>query len=366
MGRLVQHGPSTVGKDGSMSQGSVNSSFIIDQENIPKEVDEGESENPLESANLIRQKLLQEEHVEVTEINSESPEEYSSSNRECSSTKEHVFTDKHGHIHRHLLQVSHVNKTGDDNDEEQGAVGGEGQDKWGVPAKTSTSYDTMDNCLHVATQMESILAYHYGTIGNPDAVTTAEIFALDDPIGPNPESWVKDVSLAWDGFADSQKRNGQSLRLGQVSEGSHFTRRDEHKDLLSSNQPKTFQDFDADSAKRNGGSLRRVKASDCGLFTQGDAEDTEIGAENPFSSSQPHGNAFPSNQAGLQGPLLTFRETTTSHTEEELLPVILIGDAANASQGNQSSQDTLSHTDGKLLPLMSGSVDDDANDAEGT
>lgn len=62
------------------------------------------------------------------------------------------------------------------------------------------AYDTFESCLHIANQMESVLAFYYTDEKNPNVVKVTEIFAIDDPRGPKVP-----CDLSWDGFETPHK-----------------------------------------------------------------------------------------------------------------------------------------------------------------
>ena len=57
------------------------------------------------------------------------------------------------------------------------------------------SYDTFENCLHIADQMDALLSFHYMEENNPSVVRVTEIFALTDPHSPKPSFDISDFRI---------------------------------------------------------------------------------------------------------------------------------------------------------------------------
>lgn len=85
------------------------------------------------------------------------------------------------------------------------------------------SYDTFENCLHVAEQMDAVLAFHYLDEKDPNTYKVTEIFALDEEI--QERRW-RDFSMnsssemSWDNYAPL-KREVDSTCQNSRSSSSH-------------------------------------------------------------------------------------------------------------------------------------------------
>ena len=62
------------------------------------------------------------------------------------------------------------------------------------------TYDTFENCLHIANQMEALLSFYYMEEKDPNKITVTEIYPLNDPRSPKPDFDVSD--LAWDNYLE--------------------------------------------------------------------------------------------------------------------------------------------------------------------
>ena len=197
-------------------------------------------EDPMECITEFRQQILEQktQRLELAELKSDI--------EESNTRLEHVFVDDHGKKHVHLSKVSKLSSKGAGGGgggghnggsprhrHHSGGAGPHGgsskvakvdpaglQERRGSVERNSISNDTFDNCLHFAQQMDSILTYHYTSEDDPQTVRVAEIYSLDDPSGPVPETTVSDMSLAWDSFMEMKQEH---------SSGSHDSRKSRSK-----------------------------------------------------------------------------------------------------------------------------------------
>ncbi len=103
------------------------------------------------------------------------------------------------HLHIHKLQS-------DETIAEAAAVHpGRGSRRNSDADVNQSTYDTFDNCLHIANQMDSILSFYYTEEDKQHTIKVNEIFPVSDPRGPKPQFDVSD--LAWDTYTQMHRED---------------------------------------------------------------------------------------------------------------------------------------------------------------
>ena len=120
-------------------------------------------------------------------------------------------SSKHHHQHHHHHHGSHSNtcRHGNKVDKQQHQHQHHGATQPRQQHEHDATFDTFENCLHIADQMDSILSYYYAEEDNPNVIRVAEIYPLNDAAGPEPKQPVLDLASARDRLHAIKDRAGR-------------------------------------------------------------------------------------------------------------------------------------------------------------